>query len=122
MIMSELLKDYILNDGEITSLIIGLDYQFASNSLNRQVTIELKIRKRLSPTEWAPCQIQLQFQQIRQIKIFEDFSSVSYSDIVLKQLPDNTWYLSLDPYGNVDEPHEQDNLVVIADLLLVKEL
>ncbi len=120
--MSELLENYILSDGEIISLILSLDYQFISNSLNRQVTIELKIRKRLSMTQWVPCKIQLQFQQIRQIKIFEDFSSISYSDIVLKQLPDKAWYLSLDPHSNTGEPHEQDNIVVIADLLIVKEL
>jgi hypothetical protein len=120
--MSELLKDYVLSDGEIVLFSLSLDYQFISSSLNRQATIELKIRKRLSTTEWVPCQIQLQFQQIRQIKILEDFSSVSYSDIVLKQMLDNTWYLSLDPYGNTGELHEQDNFVVIADLLIVKEL
>lgn len=115
-----MLENYILNDGEIISL--SLDCQFASNSLNRQATIELKIRKWLSTTQWVSCQIQLQFQQIRQIKISEDFSSVSYSDIVLKQMLDNTWYLSLDPYGNTGEQHEQDNFVVIADFLIVKEL
>lgn len=120
--MSELLKDYVLSDGEIVLFSLSLDYQFVSTSLNRQATIELKIRKRLSTTELVPCQIQLKFQQIRQIKVFEDFSSVSYSDIVLKQLPGSEWYLSLDPYGNTNEPHEQDNLVLIARFLTVKEL
>ena len=120
--MSELLENYILSDGEIISLVLSLYYEFAGGSLNRQATIELKIRRRLSKIKWVPCQLQLKFQQLRQIKITEDFSSTSYSDIVLKQMPDTTWYLSLDPYGNTDEPHELDNLVIIADLLIIKEL
>ena len=120
--MSELFEKYILNDGEIISLSLGLDYQFTGDSLIRQATVELKIRKRLSATKWVPCQVQLRFQQLRKISLFEDFASVSYSDIVLKQLANATWYLSLDPCSNTGEPHEQDNLVLVADLLVIKEI
>lgn len=117
-----MLENYILVDGEIIMLSLGLEYQFVSNSPIRQATIQLAVRKRLSPTKWVPCQVQLQFQQLRKIDISEDFSSASYSDFVLMRLPDKTWYLSLDPYGNAGEPHEQDNLVVVAESLAVKEL
>ena len=120
--MSELLENYILSDGEIISFSLNLDYQFTGGSLTRQATVELKIRKRLSAIKCMPCQVQLQFQQLRRISLFEDFASVSYSDIVLKQLANATWYLSLDPYSNTGEPHEQDNLVLVADSLVIKEI
>lgn len=120
--MNELLENYILADGTIISISLGLEYHFASNSPVRQATIQLAVRKRLSPTKWAPCQVQLQFQQLCRINIFEDFSSASYSDIVLTQLPDTTWYLSLDPFGNTSEPHEQDNLIIMANQLTLKEV
>ncbi|RZK36119.1 MAG: hypothetical protein EOO57_07785 [Hymenobacter sp.] len=120
--MNELLENYILADGTIISISLGLEYQFTSNSPVRQAIIQLAVRKRLSPTKWIPCQIQLQFHQLCRIKVLEDFSSASYSDIVLKQLSDTTWYLSLDPFGNTGEPHEQDNLVIVANQLTLKEV
>lgn len=120
--MSELLKKYVLADGAIVSVSFGLEYQFISNSPIRQATVQLAVRKQLAVDKWVPCQVQLQFQQVLQIRVFEDFSITSYSDIVLKQLPDNTWYLSLDPFGNTGEPHEQDNLVIVADQLMVREV
>lgn len=120
--MNELLSRYILNDGEILALQFNLSYQLPASASARQATVELLVRKKLAAGKWQPCQVRLQFQQIQRLTISEDFSSVYYSDIVLKQLETGAWYLSLDPYGNTGELHDQDNLAIVARELIVTEL
>jgi len=53
--------------------------------------------------------------------ISEEFSSSYYSDIVFRKEENDMWYLSLDPYTNLGEPHEQDNLVIVAQSVSIEE-
>ncbi len=57
-----------------------------------------------------------------EVGINEDMDSDYYSDIVLVKQENGTYYLSLDPYGNSGEPHEDDNLVIIANAFAIEEI
>lgn len=119
--MEELLAKYALNDGELRSLKLNADYTSVNNSLVRQASVELVVRKRLAKNRLEPCLLQIRFASVQRVVINEDFSSHSYSDIVFKKLQNDAWYLSLDPYGNSGEPHAEDNLVIVADSVEIEE-
>ncbi|GGG27574.1 hypothetical protein [Hymenobacter glacieicola] len=118
--MEKLLKDYALNDGEIISLKINAAYTFNSEPVLRQASVELLIRKR-ARNAWMPCVLQIELDEILSLRLNEDFASPRYSDIVFKRIEDDRWYLSLDPYGNSGEPHEEDNLVIVAKSVKIDE-
>ena len=119
--MDELLAKYILDDGAICSLSLEVDYTSASNSPHRQASVEVLIRKKLLNDKWEPCRLQIHFIGIQKIVINEEFSSFYYSDIVFRKEENGMWYLSLDPYTNLGEPHEEDNLVIVAHSVSIEE-
>ncbi|WP_139925449.1 hypothetical protein [Hymenobacter sp. DG01] len=118
--MEKLLREYALNDGEIISLKLNAAYAFNSKSMLRQASVELLIRKR-DGSAWMPCVLQIELAEILSLRLDEDFASSRYSDIVFKRIEDDRWYLSLDPYGNSGEPHEEDNLVIVAKSVKIDE-
>ena len=117
--IEELLAGYALNDGEIRSLKLDANYA-ASNSSFRQAALQILIRKK-AVNEWVPCLLNIHLAGVQKIVINEDFDLNRYSDIVFKEIEKGTYYLSLDPYGNSGEPHENDNLVFIANSVSVEE-
>ncbi len=107
-------KIYALNDGEI--LLLNVDYQ------NRKIGLTLLIRKYLSQQKLESCVIELEFVEVYEINLIEDFGTVNYSDVVLIELDNKDFYLSLDPYGNSGLPHEKDNFIIKAkNLTLIDE-
>ncbi|MET4105619.1 hypothetical protein [Hymenobacter sp. UYP22] len=118
--MEKLLEEYALNDGEILSLKLDAAYALNSESMLRQAFVELLIRKRVG-NAWMPCVLQIELGEILSLRLNEDFTSSRYSDIVFKRIEDDRWYLSLDPYGNSGEPHEKDNLVIVAKSVKIDE-
>ena len=119
MTLEELGNGYFICDGEIFSLKVNLDY-YSYNSSN--AIIELKIRKRITRKLTEAYIVKITFNQVEDIRLYEDFKSGRYySDIVLKELESGLFYLSLDPFGNSGEPHEEDNLVIIAKEILLVE-
>lgn len=118
MEIEDLLSNYVLGDGQIASLKVNLSYQNRSDSV---ATIELIVRKPAGNKRLENCRIELQFSQVNEVGINEDFGSPYYSDIVLVKQEDGSFYLSLDPYGNTGQPNEDDNLVIIAKSLIIEE-
>ncbi|UOQ98987.1 hypothetical protein MUN81_05720 [Hymenobacter sp. 5317J-9] len=118
--VEELLAGYALNDGEICSLKLDVDYA-ANNYLHRQAALEVLIRKEAAHNKWVPCLLKIQLSGVHRIVISEDFELSRYSDVVFKEIEERKYYLSFDPYGNLGEPHENDNLVFVASSVSVEE-
>lgn len=119
--MDVLPAEYALNDGEIRSLEIGVEYGSASGSPQRQASVALLVRKKAANGKLVPCLLQIHMTSVQKVVVNEEFDSCHYSDVVFKKVENNLWYLSLDPYGNSGEPHAEDNLVLIAESIEVKE-
>lgn len=119
MEVEELFSRYYLNDGEINLLRINLNYL---NTEESSAFIELKVRKPAGKKKFKNCKIELRFEHLKEVIIVEDLDILYYSDITFKQIENGFFYLSLDPYGNSGEPHEEDNLVFIAGKLNFKEI
>jgi hypothetical protein len=119
--MEELLADYALNDGEICSLNLGIEYTSAKNSPRRQASVALLVRKKTASEKLEPCILKVKLTGVQKVVLNEDFGSVYYSDVVFKKVESGLWYLSLDPHGNAGEPHEEDNLVIMAESIEVEE-
>ncbi|MFD2721358.1 hypothetical protein ACFST9_21765 [Hymenobacter monticola] len=118
--VEELLAGYALNDGEICSLKLEVNYT-ANNSSLRQAALEVLIRKEATRGKWVPCLLKIHMAGVQRIVISEDFAMSRYSDVVFKTLEEGKYYLSFDPCGNSGEPHENDNLVFIASSVSVEE-
>ena len=119
MELEDLLSNYVLGDGQIISIEANLNYQERSRST---ATVELIIRKSAGKKKLEKCRVKLQFEQLIEVGINEDMESDYYSDIVLVIQENGTYYLSLDPYGNTGKPHEDDNLVIIANAFAIEEI
>ena len=119
MELEDSLSNYVLGDGQIISIEANLNYQESSRST---ATVELIIRKLAGKKKLEKCRVKLQFEQVIEIGINEDLSSDYYSDIVLVKQENGSYYLPLDPYGNSGEPHEDDNLVIIANTFSIEEI
>ena len=111
---------YALNDGEICSLKLDVNYT-VNNSSSRQAALEVLIRKEAADGKWVPCLLKIQLTGVLRIVISEDFELSRYSDLVFKEVGEEEYYLSFDPYGNSGEPHENDNLVFVANSVSVEE-
>ncbi|SDJ81638.1 hypothetical protein SAMN05421823_101181 [Catalinimonas alkaloidigena] len=114
--LEELLSNYVVGDGQISTLKINLDYHDDSKSTT---TVELFIRKRAKKDKLEKCKIELQFEKVIEVGISEDFGSSYYSDITLVKQENGSYYFSLDPYGNTGQPHADDNLVITAKSLYI---
>lgn len=68
-----------------------------------------------------PCLVHIHLTGVRKFVVDEDFESGYYSDVVFKRVEKGMWYLSLDPYGNSGEPHDEDNLVIVAEAVEIEE-
>jgi hypothetical protein len=114
MTLTDILKKYALNDGSICSF--HLNYEL------KQLTLHLKVRRHLSGQKFEDCILELEFNHLKEIYIFEDFpTDGGYTDITFIKLANAEFYLSLDPYGNSGLPHGEDNLVIKAMNLTVIE-
>ena len=118
MKLKDSLSDYVLGDGQIISLKVNLDYQEKSKS---RAVVGLIVRRPAEKNLLEKCKIELQFEQVSEVGINEDFGSDYYSDITLLKLDNGLYYLSLDPFGNTGQPHEKDNFVIIAKSLIIEE-
>jgi hypothetical protein len=65
--------------------------------------------------------VDLELNTLTHFDIVEDFESKSYSDLTLTRLGNGEYYLSLDPYGNSNQPHERDNFVFKCKTLRISE-
>ena len=98
-------KNYILCDGRITRLEFSFD--------NKELNVDLEIRKLISSKKSHDCKVRLTFIDVAVFEIFEDFpTNGQYSDITLIELGDQELYISFDPYGNSGKPNEQDNWII----------
>ncbi|MBC5773587.1 hypothetical protein H8S95_05885 [Pontibacter sp. KCTC 32443] len=119
MELEDLLSNYVLGDGEIISIETNLNYQERNKSA---ATVDLIIRKSVDKKKFEKCRVKLKFEQVIEVSINEDFGSVYYSDVVLVKQENGSYYLSLDPYGNSGKPHEDDNLIIIANAFAIEEI
>lgn len=112
MNLEEIFTNYALNDGETLSFKID----FTKHTCN----IKLKVRRHIKNQKFQPCEIELNFEGVKEIDISEDFrTNGGYSDITLTKIKDDYFYFSIDPFGNTGEPNERDNFVIIAKSLVV---
>ncbi|OON67782.1 hypothetical protein [Hymenobacter sp. CRA2] len=114
-------QQYALNDGEIRAVELSLRY---GESAASKGSVQLRVRKRVSKNRYESCLLTLEFGCVVRAVVDEDFTNsinYNYSDIVLTKLENGLYYLSLDPFGNSGKPHEQDNLVLVAQSLTIHE-
>ncbi len=112
MKLEEILSSYAFNDGQVLSFKIDISDQ--------SCTVVLKVRKHLGRQQFRKCLIDLVFAKISNINISEDFRTCGgYSDITFIKTADEEFYLSLDPYSNLGQPNDEDNLVIISRLLSI---
>jgi hypothetical protein len=105
MSISDINKKYILCDGKI----IRLEFSFE----NKEMNIELQIRKLLSNKKSQPCKVRLTFIDVTEFEMFEDFpTNGEYSDFIFTEISNENIYASFDPYGNSGQPNEQDNWII----------
>jgi hypothetical protein len=109
MTLDEATTNYILNDGQIISCSIKFEDEPTA-------VIVLKVRE-ISSNKQVNAYIELIFGNLIEIYLFEDFTEEYYSDITLLQMNTGEYYLSLDPYGNSNEPNEKDNFIIKAKTL-----
>lgn len=122
MNLEELYSTYVLCDGEIHSFKLDFNYLSFGDTKQTDAIIELKVCKKLARKRFEYCLIELHFQQVVKFFLYEDFeSSINYSDITFKNLENGLLYFSCDPYGNSNEPNEQDNFVIVAKSFQIKE-
>ncbi|RAK68232.1 hypothetical protein [Hymenobacter edaphi] len=112
-------QQYALNDGEIRAVELSLRY---GGSAASNASVQLRVRKLISKNKYESCLLTLELSGVTKALIDEDFTTgVYYSDIVLTELSNGLFYLSLDPFGNSGKPHEKDNLVLVAQRLTIHE-
>ena len=115
MNLEELLKQYVLCDGGAQSFHLDI--------VNRRATVRLETRRIISRNRDEPCVLELEFGDVTEIYLFEDFpTDGGYTDITLTTLSDGTIYFSLDPFGNSGEPNDQDNWIIRSSTLVLKEI
>lgn len=114
MTFNEAVSTYIFSDGQIISCT--LNYGSENN-----VVINLKARKQID-NKIKDCFLELNFKQILEFSLFEDFTSENYSDITFTELEFGEYYLSLDPYVNSNKKNDKDNFIVKAKFVEIKEL
>jgi len=113
MKLEDVYKNYALNDGELRS--------FKIDFCDCSCTIRLLVRKSVGKQRFQKCEIELLFTGVANIDISEDFRTKGgFSDITFTKTSDGNFYLSLDPYGNTGEPHENDNFVIVGSSLTLK--
>lgn len=108
-------EKYVLPDGQITRLEFSFD--------NKELNIELKIRKLVSKKKYEGCKVRLTFFDVKEFYIFEDFpTNGQYSDITFIKEEDGQLYTSFDPYGNSGQQNEQDNWIIKASNVMLTEI
>ena len=111
MTFKELNVNYILNDGKIVSLLMNFTHE-------PSVSIILKVRE-IVDSKRNDAELKLEFSEIISCEIFEDFKTEHYSDITFLELENNEYYLSLDPYSNLNIPNEEDNFIIKSKKLQI---
>ena len=113
MKLKDIYNSYALNDGE--TLSFKLDFSDCS------CAVRLMVRKSVENQKFEKCEIEFVFRGVANIEISEDFGTKGgFSDITLTKTSDGNFYLSLDPYGNTNEPHDNDNFIIVGSSLTVK--
>jgi hypothetical protein len=114
MKLEEIYSKYALNDGETKSFKIDFS--------NRSCSVRLLVRKAVEKQKFQKCEIELIFSGVINIDFSEDFRTTGgFSDITFTKTFNGNYYLSLDPYGNTGEPHENDNFIIISSSLNVTD-
>ncbi|MBS1666467.1 MAG: hypothetical protein JST58_03740 [Bacteroidetes bacterium] len=109
-------EKYVLSDGEILSIHIA-----QMNGSTAKVTISA--RQYLKKEKYRTCNVEVTFTNITRISLFDDADILgNYSDITIARLDNGNYYVSFDPYGNTNKPHEQDNYIIISEKLEFEEL
>ena len=107
MKFEEITNTYAFNDGEILSMSIDF--------LHKTCIISLQIRHCLNRNKFQHCTVELEFSDVFTIDISEDFrTNGRYTDITFAKMIDGSFYLSLDPFGNLGLPDSRDNFIVTA--------
>lgn len=122
MNLEALCSAYILCDGKVHSFQLNLDYLSTNESKRANAQISLGVRKKVAKNKFESCIIELDFEGISEIRLCENFkSSIDYSDITFNKLENGLFYFSIDPFGNTNEPHANDNFVLVAQSFRVME-
>ena len=109
-------ENYVLSDGEVLSIHID-------NKNGTIIKIAINTRQYLNKNHFRNCKIQLEFSQLLELNLFDNASILgSYSDFTILKTEDNNYYASFDPFGNTNNPHENDNNVIISKDLEIKEI
>ena len=117
--MIDLLSKYALNDGEIHSLKL----EYASETTQNSMIIDLKVKKYISKNKFVPCLLRLIFSELIELSIYEDFGTEgNYSDITILFEVKDEYYFSFDPYDNKNKQNDKDNFIIKARKLEIIEL
>ncbi len=112
MKLEDIYNYYALNDGETLSVKVGF--------FDCTCVVRLLVRKSIDKQRFRKCEIELLFSGVTNIDISEDFRTQgAYSDITFTKTDDGNFYLSLDPFSNTNEPHKNDNFIIVSRMLKV---
>ena len=114
MTFNETKSNYILCDGQVLLCTVNFEDKIT-------VILKLNVRKQIGGS-YKLAKLELKFSNLIEFNMFEDFSSENYSDIIFVELESGVYYLSLDPYGNSNEPNENDNFVIKAKSVEIIEM
>lgn len=114
MPVQEINSNYIFTDGEVISF--SVHYQVPTEKgMVAEARIKLKAKRSLGKEGFDYCILHLNFSSVISLYIAEDFKNESrISDMTLKQLEDDIFYVSLHPYNTSNEPNANDNFVIKA--------
>lgn len=115
-------ESFALSDGEILSFYF--DYSQLNDNLFLPNTAIIKISARqiLKRRKYRICKLVMTLTNVVEIRIFDEGDNGNYSDITIIKQDNGTYYVSFDPYGNTNTPHENDNFVIIAHTLDISEI
>ena len=114
MPVQEINSNYIFTDGEIQSFKV--DYQVPTDKgLEIWARVKIKAKHALPHDKFEYCQLELNFASVISMFVAEDFDRDNkISNMTLKKMDDGTFYISLFPFSDDNEPHEKDNFVITA--------
>jgi len=115
MSVNEINSNYVFTDGEVISF--SVHYRVPTDKgLVAEAKITLKAKRSLGREGFDYCTLHLYFSSVISLYISEDFKNESrISDMTLKKIDDDTFYVSLHPYNTSNEPNVNDNFVIRAE-------
>ena len=109
-------ENYALSDGEILSIHFD-------NQNGTIITITISTKQYLKKEKYRICRLIMTLTQIVEFNLFDNADVLgNYSDITILKLENGNHYVSFDPFGNTNKPHENDNNIFISKNIKFEEI